>query len=262
VLVFHDTASCFESLACCFNDGLASVAALPERDGAALSPHHIRLLEQPAAVLSEADSAALLQAFSVPMVRSRSASDAEQAATAAAELGYPVVLKAMAPGVAHKFKEGLVSLDIGSDVQLRQAFKLQLDRIHALGVQAGTFWLIQPMRRGALELLLGTSHEKGLGDFLVMGLGGVHAEIWNEVQLVAMPASSLALQAALSRSRAGRLLAGIDDSGRLSRQAVDALRSLQSLVMSAKGRIESVEINPFLVAGSGCVAVDGLVVTR
>ena len=262
VIVFHDTASCFESLACCFSDGLASVTVMPAPNTAALTPQHVQLLEQPAAVLSESDSAGLLQAFNVPMVQSRSASHSEQAVAAARELGYPVVLKAMAPGVAHKFKEGLVSLDIGSDPPLRREFIRQMDRVHALGVPAGTFWLIQPMRRGALELLLGTSHEEGLGDFLVMGLGGVHAEIWNEVKLVAMPASSQAVQAALSRSRAGRLLAGIDHSGGLCRQVVDALLSLQSLVMSAGDRIESVEINPFLVAANGCVAVDGLVVTR
>jgi succinyl-CoA synthetase beta subunit len=95
-----------------------------------------------------------------------------------------------------------------------------------------------------------------------MGLGGVQAEVWDEVKLVAIPASRQALEQSLRNSRTGRLLTANDASGKIATQVVDALLSLQTLVTAGNGRIESVEINPFLVTGNGCVAVDGLVVTR
>lgn len=259
-LVFRDTACCFESLACCAAPGFAPPDDAPRSHG--FAPEHARLLARPSAVLSEADSAGLLHAMGVPMVASRAAASLEEALAAANAMGYPVVLKAISPGVAHKFREGLVSLDIGHEAQLRGEFERQHRRVGQLGAQAGTSWLVQPMRRSGLELLLGTSHEAGLGDFLVVGLGGVLAEVWDEVTLVAMPASRHAIETALRASRVQRLLDATDPSRAATARVVDVLQSLQALVTASAGRIESVEINPLLVTSGDCVAVDGLVVTR
>ena len=258
--VFHDTAAFFESLACCWR--VKAPAAAIESQGTSLSPQVRELLARDAAVLTELESASLLRAYGMPMVSSHSVCTADEACAAAREVGYPCVLKGMAPGVAHKFKEGLVSLDVTDDAQLKREFDRQLARTQALGVQPDTFWLVQPMRRGSLELLLGTSFEPGLGHFLVHGLGGVQTEVLDEVQLIAVPATRESIEQAVAQTRTGRLVQGADPTGNASRQVVAALLALQNLLLAGGDRIQSVDINPLLLTSQGCIAVDALVVTR
>ena len=127
-----------------------------------------------ASPLSETDSADVLRAAGVPVVTSTIVRSAADAATAAAASGYPVVCKALAPGVAHKNEHGFVIANIGDAGTLQTSLATLDQRIQQQGFDRNQVPIvIQPMIRSQLELIIGVSHEPGLGHFLVAGLGGI-----------------------------------------------------------------------------------------
>lgn len=206
--------------------------------------------------LNEVISADLLRGLGLPMVESRIVDGMASAAEAADELGYPVVLKALAPGVAHKNRLGFVISNIADDIQLAEAVVNLEGRIAALEFTAAEVPLVlQPMAKGQAEIILGVASEPGLGHFLLAGLGGVHTEHLDEVVLIPIPASLAVIEKRLAASRIGRLIAAIGPV----QPIIDALWAL-SLLAADNPAIASIDINPLLVETTGCTAVDALIV--
>jgi len=275
--VFHDAVTCFDSLAAHFQQQSqlstaiagTSSSAVGHAGGAGRGDPTVDLAMAGAllrgagcgATLSELESAGLLRAAGVLIVPSAVAHDLSEALRAAAGVGFPLVLKALVPGIAHKHQAGLVALNIDSDAALHDAFELQARRAEALAQGGRTQWLLQPMVRGELELIAGISAEPGLGHFLLWGLGGVHAEVFDQVDLLALPTTREALVARLESSRVGRLVAAIDPSGGAIGTLANALESLGALVAAHGDLITSIDVNPMLVTGRSVLAVDALVIT-
>src|SRR5262249_32649867 len=112
---------------------------------------------------------------------------ADEAATAAAQFGYPVVLKASAPNLPHKTELGLVRLDLRSEDELRRAFD-DLRGTADTAVPGGIEGiLVQPMVRGGVETIVGLSDDPLLGWLLVLGLGGTLVEALGAVTWRACP---------------------------------------------------------------------------
>jgi acetyl-CoA synthetase (ADP-forming) len=258
--VFHDAVTCFDSLAAHYAD--ARPFGLPADQAADTTPGVALLLdgEAPGSVLSEWQSSALLREAGVPMVPSAVAHDMAQALEEATRMGFPVVLKAMVPGIAHKHQAGLVGIGLHDATALEAEFARQQGRIAALGAANHAFWLLQPMLRGKLELIAGVTHEPGLGHFLVFGIGGVHTEIWDQIDLIPVPVAQGDLGACVAASRTSRLLNALEPSGAARQSLVDTLASLQTLVQRHGSLIGSIDVNPLLLSGTSLVAVDALVV--
>lgn len=198
----------------------------------------------------------MLRGLGLPMVESRIIDGMASAGVAAEELGYPVVLKALAPGVAHKNRMGFVINNIANDIELAEAVVNLEGRIAALDFTASEVPLVlQLMAKGATEIILGVAQEPGLGHFLLAGFGGVYTEQLDEVVLIPIPAQHAVIEQRLGESRVGHLIAAI---GPLS-PVIDALWAL-SLLVAENPAIASIDINPMLVDESGCTAVDALIV--
>jgi acyl-CoA synthetase (NDP forming) len=267
VAIFHDIASCFESLAAYDFVLNRAPAAAQDLSPVALKPRaDVRPLLQAAVArgisfLSEIESAELLRSCGVPMVQSRVVKSA--ADCAAAQLGFPVVLKALVPGVAHKNDRGFVITGIGDGEALVPAYATLERRVLTEGfARSDATIIMQPMLASKAELITGISFEPNLGHFLVVGLGGIFAEILDQVTLLPVPTDSASMRARLQASLVGTLLARLDASGALINQLIATLESLQGLVLSHGDLIESVDVNPLLVQGETCIAVDALVVLK
>jgi acyl-CoA synthetase (NDP forming) len=280
--VFHDTAACFDSLQACLqtlqwhaaerdSPSLAAPADDPRASDSAFGKPIGALIDAaaPAAGLqgfiSERASAGILRACGLPMVASDVVTSAAEARRSAARCGGPVVLKALVPGVAHKNAQGLVLTRIEGPEAAALAFERLAARVAAAGCAPSQVeYLLQPMHPAELELILGVSHEPGLGHFLVFGLGGIHAEVFDRVELLALPVSPLRLRERLLASPVARLLRAVDpglSAGWLA-EVEGALLALQRLMQVAGERIDSVDVNPLRVGADGCLAVDALVVLR
>ena len=269
--VFHDISTGFESLNCHY----ATLPAHPAAAGGATQSGDPRqaseartVLEsklratKAASPLSETDSADVLRAAGVPVVTSTIVRSAADAATAAAASGYPVVCKALAPGVAHKNEHGFVIANIGDAGTLQTSLATLDQRIRQQGFDRNQVPIvIQPMIRSQLELIIGVSHEPGLGHFLVAGLGGIHTEAFDEVALIAVPSSEEQIRSRLAASRVGRILSGLKGQPDALSRTVSALAALQAIITSSGDLVESIDVNPFLI-GNECIAVDALIVPR
>jgi len=261
IAVFHDSMTCLDSLDCHYQ----TRAAQEPPDTAPPPNAFIAALLQAGGgqqFLSELASAAILREAGVKMVPSHQVSDPDQAASAAHAVGYPVVLKALVPGIAHKHDAGLVQIGLENEATLRSAFATLLGNITKAGAsQAETMFVLQPMLKGQAELILGISHEASLGHFLVIGLGGVNTELLDQVVLLPVPSTRNAIMETLAPAPLGRLLRKLAGGGdALLTDVVDNACALQALVRSEPGRIRSVDINPVLVTAQGCKAVDALIV--
>jgi len=260
VPVFHDTAACFDSLECVRILKFSPGKELPV--SVAADPEQAKLLgeAETGGFLSELESARLLRSAGLPMVESVRVNSFSEAQAAAARCGFPVVLKALAPGIAHKNHYGLVAVGIRDEQQLAERYAHLESRIAELGHdRAAVPILLQPMLSSKAELILGVSREADLGHFVVVGLGGIHTELFDEVVLFPVPTAADVVEHRLRESRPGRFLERLTGSA-IPSGLLEAIQALQQLVLSHGGSIASVDINPLLVRDDGCVAVDALVV--
>ena len=262
IVVFHETAACFESLrawSVAADQSLHCVATQASSSSAAILDSSA--VEGGTGFLGEVESSQYLRQHGVPMVDSHVVLTADEAVASGARAGYPVVLKGLAAGVAHKNDMGLVIPAIADEKALRYAFATICDRL-----QRGSFAdsaakiILQPMISSKLELILGVSREGALGYFLVVGLGGVHAEILDQVTLIPVPMNEAGIRSKLAGSQVGALLSKIDLTGSVSSQIIASLCALQSVALSNADRLRSIDINPMLVTVKGCMAVDALIV--
>ncbi len=252
--VFHETALGFDALAAHRAAGEVAQFADRETPLEAARAAATRLHQTRADVLSEADSADILRAIGVPLVESRGATILAQARAAAEAVGYPVVLKAMVAGVAHKNAAGLVMTEIRDLAELDRAHAILSARTRA---KSGVGFLLQPMVSAKHELIVGVARQAALGHFLICGLGGLDAECLDTVLLLPIELEVATMCARIAASRLGALLGDTVD------RLIPILSGLQELIYAAGAQIESIDLNPVIVTKEGdLVAVDALIVSR
>lgn len=213
-----------------------------------------------AATLMEAAAKSVFAKAGLPVVQEHRAKDARAAAQAAQALGFPVVLKLDSPDVAHKTEVGGVELNLADPAAVSAAF----DRImagaakHAPKARVDGV-LIQRMEARGVELILGARRDPQFGTMVLVGLGGVQAELWKDVALEVAPVSPEGAMAMLRSLKSFPLLDGFRGSAPVDVSLVAQTIAQFSAFVAAMGdRLEEAEINPLVCRPDGCVAVDGL----
>ena len=197
--------------------------------------------------LTPADARALLEAYGIPLVGERVVESADDAVTAAAELGYPVVVKTAAAG-AHKTEQGGVALDLDDEPAVRAA-------VGRIGLPV----LVQPMVKGCAELLAGIVQDPVFGPLVAFGPGGVFAELIGQAGFRLAPLTDVDAEELVTGGKAGALVAGF--RGRPAsddRALVDLVLRLARLAEDMP-EVAELDLNPVLGLESGCVAVDARV---
>jgi acyl-CoA synthetase (NDP forming) len=217
-------------------------------------------------VLNEADSKELLRAYGIVSPDERVVASVDSAASAAKEIGYPVVLKLVSAEVTHKSDIGGVILGIESEGELRRAYtRLEQNFAKARPGAKLDRVLVAQQIVGGVELVLGVQRDPEVGPVLMFGTGGVLLELTKDVSFGAVPVPPWQAKAMIERTTAGRLLKGYRGSPACDDASVlKALIALGRLAHDLGDQLESIDINPFvaLPAGEGAVALDALVVLR
>jgi acetyl-CoA synthetase (ADP-forming) len=207
--------------------------------------------------LSEADSKALVAAHGIPVPREHLASTAPDAARAADELGYPVVVKLCGDAIAHKTERGLVRLGITSaaDVEVAASELLAAARPEDGDVQV----LVAPMLRGTRELIAGLNRDPQFGMTVMLGIGGILAESIADVTFRLVPIDRVDAEEMIDDLAAQTLLGPFRGEPAVDRERVmDVLVGL-SRAAEADPSIVSVDLNPLIVVDGVPIAVDALV---
>ncbi|MDT4914054.1 MAG: hypothetical protein QOC66_3182 [Pseudonocardiales bacterium] len=210
-----------------------------------------------AVLVGEAEGRALLADLEMPLVPGRSAADADAAVAAAAEVGYPVVVKLDVAGVAHKAKLGLVTVGCRDEDDVRRAIDSGRRSMLGAGLPADamTTILVQHMATGA-EVLVGL-HRSPWGVFLTVGGGGVGAGAGTRAATFRLPDRPEALGETVARA------AGMPAGGAGVATATDAIVRLgEEFASGALAAYETVEVNPMMVSANTCWFVDVLMVPR
>jgi succinyl-CoA synthetase beta subunit len=207
--------------------------------------------------LSEAESKARLASHGVPFVDERLVGSPEDAASAASELGYPVVAKLCGEAVAHKTERGLVKLRLGDAEAVRQA---AAELLAAGRPEDGvTGVLIAPMVSGTRELIAGLTTDPQFGRAVMLGVGGVLAEAVADVAFRLVPVSRLDAEELIDDLATQSLLGEFRGEPAVDREAlVDVLVGLSAAAESDPS-IVSADLNPLIVVDGRPVAVDALV---
>jgi len=121
--------------------------------------------------------------------------------------------------------------------------------------------LIAEQIADGIELVLGANLDPEVGPVILFGTGGIELELYRDVALAPPPLDERRALALIEATRAGKLIAGYRGRPALDVKAVvAALIGLSCLMVDAGGRIQSVDVNPFLLRRRGGLALDGLVV--
>ena len=155
--------------------------------------------------LSEHASKQLLAQYGVPVAKELRVESADAAARAAAELGFPVVLKLCGDAIAHKTERDLVRLSLSDEAAVRSAGEELLAK--ALPEDGEVSLLVAEMVRGSRELIAGLVRDPQLGPCVMLGLGGILTEALGDVAFASAPLSEVEAAQLPNALQAAHLLA-------------------------------------------------------
>ena len=214
--------------------------------------------------LSEREAKRLLAVAGVPVGAEELARTADEAARIAAAFDGPVAVKLCAPGVLHKTELGGVVLDVSNETEARRAYETITARARAADPAVRIEGvLIAPMITGGVETILGVRHDPTFGPVVMFGLGGTLVEVIEDVSFRVAPFSKGEARRMIAETRAGKILRGTRGKVPYDVTALAAALSRLSVFAAQHGdRIDSAEINPFVVfpKGQGAVALDAVIV--
>ncbi|MDF2862051.1 MAG: sucD 1 [Achromobacter mucicolens] len=194
------------------------------------------------------------------------ARDADEAVRAAGAIGYPVVLKIASEDVAHKTEAGGVLLDLADAGAVRQGYAQILANVarHAPAARIDGV-LVAPMVAGGTELIAGVSQDPVFGPIVMVGMGGIYAEVMKDVAVQAAPVSE---DEAAEMIRSLKMFPILDGArGRPKADIAAAARSVARLSEFAyrhRADVSEIDMNPILVRpqGQGVVVLDALMIPR
>jgi acetyltransferase len=201
----------------------------------------------------------VLEAYGFPLLPWAAAKSPEEAAEAAAAIGFPVALKVLSADIVHKFDLGAVLLNLASPEEVRKGFHQIREAVSRHAPQArfdGV--LVQKMSPRGHEVILGIKRDPQFGPILMVGLGGIYVEVFRDVAFRIAPLRERSAYQMLSETRLADLLRGVRGQPPADIDAVaECLLRLSQLAME-QPLIEELDINPLLVypQGKGAAVVD------
>lgn len=208
-------------------------------------------------ILDEHEAKKWLQALDLKVVKEVIVKDTDEAIRVAKEIVYPVVLKGRIEGQIHKTEAGLVKLNLWTDDQLKSAYQEML----SLKSKPQSF-LIQPMLKGDLELIIGVIRDPQFGPAVMLGLGGIWTEVYRDVVFRLVPLNQQEVFKMVSELKGSDLFRGYRGSKPVNMEALaEWLIRLGWLAMTFD-KIEEMDVNPLLIVDGEPVAVDATIIFR
>ena len=191
---------------------------------------------------------------------------ADEARVAAEALGYPVVMKIVSADILHKTEIGGVLLHLNSPQAVVNGFNTLMRRAKKAKPEARLDGvLVAPMVTDGVETILGVQRDPIFGPVVLFGLGGIFVEVFKDVAMRLAPFTEDVAAQMIREIKGFALLQGVRGKGPADIEAlIHTLTKLSAFASANADRLESLDLNPFLVRpqGEGAVAVDALIVPR
>lgn len=205
-------------------------------------------------VLLEKEAKELLAARGLPVVPCFPAGTPGEAVAVAGAVGYPVVLKALSPRIPHKTEAGAVILDLRDESAVREGFRRLEGTVRTMDSDA--VLTVQKMVTGGREVIVGATRDRHFGPVLMCGLGGVLAEVLEDVAFRLIPVTAADARDMVASLRGAKVLDGYRGSPPADRGALhDLLVAVSDLVISYP-EVGELDLNPVAVFERGLVILD------
>jgi acyl-CoA synthetase (NDP forming) len=205
----------------------------------------------------------VLTHYGIPVAQSIQATTVKEVQAAAERIGYPVAIKVISENISHKSDVGGVQLNLRNAPAVVEAFQDMTGRIRRAYPDAKIDGvLVQPMATGGRELILGGRQDAHFGPVVLVGLGGVFVEIFEEVSLRVAPISHREALAMIEELRGAPILMGARGHKRSDIAAVvEAILRVSQLLRDFP-EIQELDINPLRVfhEPEGCQALDARII--
>ena len=206
--------------------------------------------------LSEFESKQILSAYGIPVTKEKTVTTLEEAVSTANSLGYPVVLKASGENLQHKTELDLIRLDLKDESQVKQAYTELIEK----STVPITEFLIQQMLMGNRELMAGLKRDSQFGPCVVFGLGGVLAEILEDVSIRVAPITTFDAMDMMTNIRGKKILEPFRGKPAVDREALAEFLIALGRIGLENDAVSEIDINPIKLVEGRPVAVDALVV--
>jgi len=264
--LFHSMDRCFETLAAWHRRDArrrAGIVARPRLADVEAGTRARTMLDAvPGTTLTEREAKAVMALYGIPVVGDAVAQTADEAAAAAARVGFPVVLKGESPDILHKTEAGLVKLNLGSAEAVHEAAATMLEAVQ--GMQPRPRWsglVVQPMLPTGIEIVVGARHDPQFGPLVVVGLGGVLVEVLRDTALALAPVSVAEAAQMLAGLKGAALLRGFRGAPAVDLERLaEIVARFSELAADCGDALVEMEINPLIAAEQRIVAVDALIV--
>ena len=217
------------------------------------------LAAEAGSLVGEYRSKQILGMYGVGVVSEFESDTEDEAVDHATRLGFPVVLKVDAAGVAHKSDAGLVKLALANADQVRDAYRELMANPVAEQAHSKVV-IVQQMVRGDVELFVGGRSDPQFGPLVMVGVGGIFVEVYKDIAISIAPVSRSQAVDMLRSLKAFPMLAGARgrpgvDLGDLA----EVVSRISHFCADHHGLIEEFDVNPLVCSGSQVLAVDALI---
>jgi len=215
-------------------------------------------------VLTELESKAILSAYGIPVNPTVAASSAPEAARAAKDLGFPVVLKVNSPGITHKSEVGGVRFFLRNEQEVKAAYNQIMEEVRARHPQAGILGTtVQTQEPEAdCDLILGSKRDPDFGPLILFGQGGVFAEVLEDWAVDLPPLNLLLARRLIQKTRIFRVLQGYRNIAPANLDHLAEILVRVSQLVTDFPEIVELDINPLMLTGGRLVAVDARMVVE
>ncbi len=200
-------------------------------------------------------------AYHIPLPEEGLATAPEEAVTIAQKIGFPVVMKIVAPDILHKTEAGGVLVGVSDADAVRSGYDTIINNARGFKPDASVSGVqIQQMLTGeAQEVIVGAVTDQSFGKLVAFGLGGILVEVLKDVTFRLAPASERDALSMLDGIQAAEVLRGVRGAQPVNRNALASIIVNVSNLVNDFPQIQEVDLNPIMARADGATAVDALI---
>lgn len=197
--------------------------------------------------LAAGDAFRLLETLDIPVARWAVAADRAAALAAARKIGFPVVVKAISPGLVHKSEAKAIELDLANENEVARACDALSHRFAAAGLAISGFF-VQEMAQSGHETIFGVSTDPRFGPVLMFGLGGKYVEVFRDVRFGVTPLAPTEAAEMVHGIRGVKLLEGVRGDAPSDIALLETVLLKLAWLVQNFPEIVELDVNPFLAA--------------
>jgi acyl-CoA synthetase (NDP forming) len=232
---------------------------MTENDGCSNIMEQALRQQRSALLIDEAQR--VCEIHQIPTPESHLVTGANEAVERANELGYPVVLKIVSPQIIHKTDSSGVVLNVQNEKEVSLQYQKLIDQIKSREPSAmirGV--LIEKMMPPSTELIVGGLRDKQFGPSVMFGIGGIFAEVYNDIIFRVAPIDPIDALNMIHGLRGSLMLEGIRGAPPLDLDAIAKVLTNVSDIMCQHDAVTQMDLNPIIAYPKGAYAVDSRII--